>query len=84
MHLCKPYNHNTVALSVFCRPTISSVGCKTNRQSANNKTPQLTIQQRLLYSKQFLQKIFHIHKKKSGTCLCLILPIICEKRHKKE
>jgi hypothetical protein len=36
---------------------------KSNRQNSNSKIPQITIQQRLLYSKQFSKKIFQLLKK---------------------
>jgi hypothetical protein len=44
----------------------SRFGRETNRQSINTKTPQLTIQQRLRYLKQFLHKILKFPKKNFG------------------
>jgi hypothetical protein len=47
-------------LAVACEGEISLANYKANRQSANSETPQLTIQQRLRYGKQFLYKILQI------------------------
>ena len=45
------------------RYVIAFANRKTNRQNGNSKIPQITIQQRLLYGKQFLPKKFSASKK---------------------
>jgi hypothetical protein len=62
-HLCKLYSRYTAVLAAFCRPPILSVVRTNNRQSLKVKTPQLTIQQRLLNIKTFLQNFFRFRKK---------------------
>ena len=56
-HLYALYDLYAADLVLLFRVRIPFVDHKTNRQSANFKTSQLTIQQRLLYGKQISHKI---------------------------
>ena len=56
-HLHTLYDLYAAGLAVLFRARILFADRKTNRQSANFETSQLTIQQRLLYGKQISYKI---------------------------